>query len=295
MSVAASHQLAIEIGGIPILVRTDSSEFARLLEQRYAGFVKGSGFGASSRPVSELPAFELEVELVPQGQVSGVDELSVRLDSGCWIMERGDFRAEWDLERYQGRVRQTGVLPGQVPSDEDVPVGIVVDRMRQGEEEAQRERDDFSPCRRVTHAAIERVRSILGEPDDVRSRLASGQTAAEAGDGGSDDDNAEPREEVSIEAALEQVERQRPGRDEEDENPDRPVIEPVMQLVARAYLSLRRIFDGDGVLGRLVHAIVLLCRFQIERVGRELSDLIKHLCADKNYEDGEYIIGETFP
>ena len=107
MSVAASHELAIEIGGIPILVRTDSSEFARLLEQRYAGFVKGSGFGAGSRPVSELPAFELEVELVPQGQVSDVDELSVRLDSGCWIMERGDFRAEWDLERYQGRVRQT--------------------------------------------------------------------------------------------------------------------------------------------------------------------------------------------
>ena len=68
MSVAASHELAIEIGGIPILVRTDSSEFARLLEQRYAGFVKGSGFAAGSRPVSELPAFELEVELVSRLQ-----------------------------------------------------------------------------------------------------------------------------------------------------------------------------------------------------------------------------------
>ena len=44
-----------------------------------------------------------------------------------------------------------------------------------------------------------------------------------------------------------------------------------------------------------LHAIVLLCRFQIERVERELSDLIEQFRAGKNYEDGEYIIGETFP
>lgn len=44
-----------------------------------------------------------------------------------------------------------------------------------------------------------------------------------------------------------------------------------------------------------LHAIVLLCRFQIEHVERELSNLVKHLCAGKHYDDGEYIIGETFP
>ena len=41
----------------------------------------------------------------------------------------------------------------------------------------------------------------------------------------------QPRRHPRIEAALEQVEGERPGRDEEDENPDRPVIEPVIQLV----------------------------------------------------------------
>jgi hypothetical protein len=44
-----------------------------------------------------------------------------------------------------------------------------------------------------------------------------------------------------------------------------------------------------------VHAIVRLCHFQIERVERELSELIKNLSGDKTYEDGEYIVGETFP
>ncbi len=44
-----------------------------------------------------------------------------------------------------------------------------------------------------------------------------------------------------------------------------------------------------------LHAIALLCRFQIERVERELSDLVEHLRAGKHYDDGEYIIGETFP
>ena len=31
----------------------------------------------------------------------------MRLDSGRWVMERGDFHAEWDPERRQGWVRQT--------------------------------------------------------------------------------------------------------------------------------------------------------------------------------------------
>jgi len=33
--------------------------------------------------------------------------VQVRLESGRWVMERGDFRAEWDTERRRGWVRQT--------------------------------------------------------------------------------------------------------------------------------------------------------------------------------------------
>ena len=50
--------------------------------------------------------------------------------------------------------------------------------------------------------------------------------------------DAEPQRHARVEAALEQIERQRPGRDEEDENPDRPVIESVIELVAFADFPL---------------------------------------------------------
>jgi len=93
------HEIAIEIGDMPILVRTDSPEFARLLEERYGGFVIADGRRA---------VFELEIELAPPRADADPDEpVSVRLDSGRWVMTRGDFHAEWDAERRRGWVRQT--------------------------------------------------------------------------------------------------------------------------------------------------------------------------------------------
>jgi len=83
---------------MPILVRTDSPEFARLLEDRYGGFVAA---------VPRRPVFELEIELAPPGFINPDEEVRVRLHSGRWVMERGDFHAEWDPERRQGWVRQT--------------------------------------------------------------------------------------------------------------------------------------------------------------------------------------------
>ena len=96
--VSTGREVAIEIGAMPILVRTDSPEFARLLEDRYGGFVTA----APLRPV-----FELEIELAPPGIINPDEEVRVRLESGRWVMERGDFHAEWDPERRQGWVRQT--------------------------------------------------------------------------------------------------------------------------------------------------------------------------------------------
>ena len=95
---AAVHELAIEIGAMPILVRTDSAEFARMLVDRYGKFV-----------TADAPAavMELEVELIPPGRVCDAEDVSVRRDAGRWVMERGDFRAEWDPECRRGWVRQS--------------------------------------------------------------------------------------------------------------------------------------------------------------------------------------------
>jgi hypothetical protein len=120
---------------MPILVRTDSAEFARLLQDRYGSFVAGAGLSADassagpalghqghpyspggstsscevlvSRFQFPVSSFQLEVELVPPGIVSDAEDVRVRLEGRRWVMERGDFRAEWDPERRRGWVRQS--------------------------------------------------------------------------------------------------------------------------------------------------------------------------------------------
>jgi hypothetical protein len=96
--IALDHETAIDIGGMPILVRTHSADFARMLENRYGNFVN---------PAGPRPVFELDVELVPSGIADPDQDVQVRRESSRWIMERGDFRAEWDTDRRQGWVRQT--------------------------------------------------------------------------------------------------------------------------------------------------------------------------------------------
>jgi hypothetical protein len=93
-----AHERVIDVGGMPILVRSESLEFARQLEDRYGNFVN---------PAGPRPVFELDVELVPPSNIDPDQDVQVRLESGRWMMERGDFRAEWDTARRRGWVRQT--------------------------------------------------------------------------------------------------------------------------------------------------------------------------------------------
>ena len=95
----STHDVVIEIGDMPIIVRTDSSQFARMLEDRYGPFVARAALPAG--------AFHLDVELFPPGAMSDAEDAQVRLEQGRWVMERGDFRAEWEPERRRGWVRQS--------------------------------------------------------------------------------------------------------------------------------------------------------------------------------------------
>jgi hypothetical protein len=94
----AIHEISIDIGAMPILVRTDSREFAHMLEDRYGKFVT-----ADASPA----VMELEIELIPPGRVCNAEDVCVRRDAGRWVMERGDFRAEWDPQCHRGWVRQS--------------------------------------------------------------------------------------------------------------------------------------------------------------------------------------------
>ncbi len=93
----AAQEVVIEIGGMPVAVRTQSPEFLAMLEGRYAGFVN---------PAAN-PAFEFDVELVPPGKISDQDDVLVRCESGRWLIERGDLRAEWDPASGRGHIVQS--------------------------------------------------------------------------------------------------------------------------------------------------------------------------------------------
>ncbi len=96
-SIASTFALPIEIGGIPILVRTDSPEFAEILEQRYGGYIN----------FSAQPLFTFDVEIVEPSTGADADAAAtVRYEEGRWIIERGDFYAEWNPQAKHGCIRQ---------------------------------------------------------------------------------------------------------------------------------------------------------------------------------------------
>lgn len=91
-----SHNLVITIGGVAIKVNTFDADFLETLQNRYARFV-----------TANAPAeFEFDVELNAPGPVAPDAEVRVTHDSGRWLLQRGDFRAEWEPAARRGSIRQ---------------------------------------------------------------------------------------------------------------------------------------------------------------------------------------------
>ena len=86
----------VEIGGIPIFLQTDDVDFRAMIEQRYAGFVNSAS----------TPAGQLEILLHPPKQ-HPVEDVRVSRSGPVWRIERGDFRAEFDLRSRRGWVHQS--------------------------------------------------------------------------------------------------------------------------------------------------------------------------------------------
>jgi hypothetical protein len=98
--VTSAMQLSdvvVEIGGLPIRLRSGDSDFIRLIQVRYAGYMSSS----------KDSSFDFDIELAPPGTESGDEDLRVTWNSGRWLMERGDFRAEWNPSTARGRIEQT--------------------------------------------------------------------------------------------------------------------------------------------------------------------------------------------
>ena len=96
-AVCQLTDVVVEIGGLPIRLRSTDPDFLGLIQRRYAGYVNPTGDAS----------FDFDVELAPPGTESGDEEVQVKWEAGRWLMERGDFRAEWNPATSHGRIQQT--------------------------------------------------------------------------------------------------------------------------------------------------------------------------------------------
>ena len=89
--------MVVEIGGLPIRLHCDNANFVRQIHERYTGYVRDSS----------VARFDFEIELAPPGTPSGEEDLQVTWEAGRWLMQRGDFSAEWNPATAHGRIQQT--------------------------------------------------------------------------------------------------------------------------------------------------------------------------------------------
>jgi hypothetical protein len=97
--------LVIEIGGMPVRVNTSDAGFLNLLQDRYAGFVPAARQSVSRESVEA--EIEFDVELRQDGFPDPESDVRVTQQSGRWLMQRGDFRAEWEPASRRGWIRQS--------------------------------------------------------------------------------------------------------------------------------------------------------------------------------------------
>jgi hypothetical protein len=69
----------------------------------------------------------------------------------------------------------------------------------------------------------------------------------EASDARADQDHGQPRDHAAVETTLEEIEYERARGDEEDEDPDWPVVETVVELVSGSNSALSVQFDEQRV------------------------------------------------
>lgn len=93
---AVSLHAHVEVGGVTVGIRTSDPAYLDMLHQRFHGFVN---------PSAE-PDYVFDVELTAERVGDPEEDVRVYRRQEQWLLERGDFRAEWDPASGRGRIRQ---------------------------------------------------------------------------------------------------------------------------------------------------------------------------------------------
>jgi hypothetical protein len=93
-----SHDVCVEIGGNPMLLRTSDNAYRDQLANRYAGFLADPS----------CANLQFDIELGARTREMGDDDVKIDVEArtGVWRLQRSDFRAEWDSRAGRGHIRQ---------------------------------------------------------------------------------------------------------------------------------------------------------------------------------------------
>jgi len=94
--MAIDRGVIVDVGDIAVVLNTTDSSLVKLLERRFLRFLNPSAD----------PAFQFDITIVPEGRFADMD-LTVQSKGGRWIMQRGDFYAEWSVSERRGHIWQT--------------------------------------------------------------------------------------------------------------------------------------------------------------------------------------------
>jgi hypothetical protein len=89
--------VVITIGGVSVRVNTTDPDFLAMLQRRYAGFVSAESHAE----------FDFDVNLTPPAFGDPDADVTVTYRSGRWVLQRGDFYAEWEPAVRCGTIFQT--------------------------------------------------------------------------------------------------------------------------------------------------------------------------------------------
>ena len=101
-TASGQHEMIIEIGRIPVRIRTTDPAFLAMLQNRYAGFWGHSGDAE----------FEFDIHLELPGDVEADDDVSVlQREEAAGHSRVVSFRAEWDPVLKTGNIHRQSANP----------------------------------------------------------------------------------------------------------------------------------------------------------------------------------------
>lgn len=96
----AVESLAVEIGGVPVVLSCEDVAFLSMIKEQYGEFAR-----TEDDPISSSAPLRFEVQVLGQEALGGDEDVRVWSDGERWRAARGDFRLQFDPSERHGHIQ----------------------------------------------------------------------------------------------------------------------------------------------------------------------------------------------